>query len=640
MNPRISLAILAFQVLTVVAQDRQSTTPIDVPNIKLVVSASISSDGQHIAYTLLEPADPLKENKPPAFQLHLYDISSGISYPFFTQSSVGDVAFRPGKPSITFLTKRADDENRSLYEISLRGGEANRIYSFDRAINSYEWSSNGETLAFISTEKKPEKESSPPYSAEIYEENLTYTRAYIVEIGGQVRELSLDGSVHGIHWSPDGTKLAISLTPTPLVDDSYMQKRISIVDASSLAKTGEIEHAAKLGPFKWSPDSKRLAFIAGAHINDPTPGRLWVVDAQGGTPKRVSPDYAGKFEQIQWQDAKTIHYLGSKGAESEFGTVQIDKSDLKVLVLGMASNVLAFSAADNGNIAMLSESADHPTELFLLSEKTKTPARLTDSNPWLKERLMGKQEVIRYKARDGQEVEGILIRPVEEQPGRKYPLITVVHGGPESHFDNGWLTWYAALGQMGAGAGYSVFYPNYRGSTGRGLEFTMSSQGDPAGKEFDDIIDGIDYLIENGLVDKDKVGVTGGSYGGYATGWMSTRYTERFAAGVMFVGISNTISIWGTSDIPEELYLVHSRKRIWDDYEFALKRSPIYYAGQARTPLLIMHGKDDPRVHPGQSMELYRHIKSRTDTPVRLVFYPGEGHGNRNSTARLDYNLT
>ena len=192
---------------------------------------------------------------------------------------------------------------------------------------------------------------------------------------------------------------------------------------------------------------------------------------------------------------------------------------------------------------------------------------------------------------------------------------------------------------MGAAEGYAVFYPNYRGSTGRGVTFTLSSQGDPAGKEFDDIVDGVDYLIGTGLVDPAKVGVTGGSYGGYATGWLSTRYSDRFAAGVMFVGISNNVSKWGTTDIPNEEYLVHARKWVYEDYDFFLKRSPVYYADQCKTPLLIMAGKEDTRVHPSQSMELYRHIKSRTTTPVELALYPGEGHGNSNSTARYDYNL-
>ena len=117
------------------------------------------------------------------------------------------------------------------------------------------------------------------------------------------------------------------------------------------------------------------------------------------------------------------------------------------------------------------------------------------------------------------------------------------------------------------------------------------------------------------------------------------RMLEHFAAAVMFVGISNQISKSGTTDIADEMFHVHARKRIWDDWEFFLKRSPIYYVQQARTPILILHGKDDTRVHPSQSMELYRNLKILGQTPVRLVLYPGEGHGNRNAAARYDYSL-
>jgi dipeptidyl aminopeptidase/acylaminoacyl peptidase len=194
-------------------------------------------------------------------------------------------------------------------------------------------------------------------------------------------------------------------------------------------------------------------------------------------------------------------------------------------------------------------------------------------------------------------------------------------------------------GQIAAGRGFAVFYPNYRASTGRGVEFSKMDHEDTAGGEFDDIVDGVDHLIDTGLVDRDRVGVTGGSYGGFATAWLTTRYSDRFAAGVMFVGISNQISKVGTSDIANEMYLVHQRLRPWDDWQFFLDRSPIYWAGQSKTPLLIAHGKEDPRVYPGQSMEMYRNLKLRGEAPVRLIWYPGEGHGNRNAGARYDYSL-
>ena len=250
-----------------------------------------------------------------------------------------------------------------------------------------------------------------------------------------------------------------------------------------------------------------------------------------------------------------------------------------------------------------------------------------------------KQEVIKYKARDGLELEGILIRPLNEEKGKRYPLVLNVHGGPEAHYSNGWITNYNALGQVAAAKGMAVFYPNYRGSTGYGVEFSMKGQKDAGGKEFDDLIDGVDHLVKMGLVDDKKVGITGGSYGGYATAWGPTYYSHRFAAGVMFVGISDWISCSGTTDIPQEMFLVHHRKWLWDDWDYFAKASPIKHLDKAKTPLLIMHGKADPRVNPGQSLEMYRHLKVRNQGPVRLVLYPGEGHGNRRAASRLDYNI-
>ncbi len=267
------------------------------------------------------------------------------------------------------------------------------------------------------------------------------------------------------------------------------------------------------------------------------------------------------------------------------------------------------------------------------------PRRLTDSNPWLGELRLAKQEVVRYKARDGLELEGILIHPLDGQSGTRYPLVLIVHGGPESHISSGWVTSYSRPGQVLAARGFAVFYPNYRGSTGRGVAFSKLGQADYAGKEFDDLIDAIDHFVEAGLVDRGRVGVTGGSYGGFASAWCATYHSERFAASVMFVGISDQISKFGTTDIPNEMFLVHSRRYPWEHWDWFRERSPVYHVEKCRTPILIMHGKDDPRVHPSQSMELYRYLKTLGKTPVRLVLYPGEGHGNRKAGARLDYSM-
>jgi dipeptidyl aminopeptidase/acylaminoacyl peptidase len=182
-----------------------------------------------------------------------------------------------------------------------------------------------------------------------------------------------------------------------------------------------------------------------------------------------------------------------------------------------------------------------------------------------------------------------------------------------------------------------VFYPNYRGSTGRGVEFSKLGQNDAAGKEFDDVVDAVDALVAAGIADNDRVGVTGGSYGGYATAWLATTYSDRFKAGVMFVGISNKISKGMTTEIPVEDIMVHTRFAPYTNWQFSLERSPLYHAEKCRTPLLIAGGTADSRVHPSQSLQFYRALKLIVETSVRYVRYPGEEHGNRRAASRDDY---
>lgn len=642
----MKLRIFTFNLLSILLVAgtlvQAQIEPMDVAKMESVVSVDISDDGNYVAYTKAVPADPYEENRPASYHLYLYNLETKQALPFLTRTSARAVSFRPGTNAINFLARMEGDKHTALYEMSLRGGEAQKIYEFKTSISNYYWSADGSHLAFIAKEVKEEKkmDRALPYEPIVYEENPDYSEGYLMEWAErEPQKIRIPGDFHNMAWSPDGKRLAIAAAPTPFIDDYYMKQRISIVETESLTQVGEVKHAGKLGHFAWSPDSRLLAMIAGATINDPIAGRLFVVDAEGGEPQILRPNAALKFDDFAWSGDEQMIFVASEGVNSTLGTIDADGTNLKTIDITEGLNIGGIDRASNGSLVFTASASQFPDEAFVLPTDMSEAQRLTISNPWLADRTLAKQEVIKYEARDGQSLEGILIHPLDKESGKDYPLITIVHGGPESHYDNGWLTSYSNAGQMAATEGYYVFYPNYRGSTGRGVDFAMSSQGDPAGKEFDDIVDGVDYLLENYNIDEDKVGVTGGSYGGYATGWMATKYTDRFAAGVMFVGISDNISKWGTTDIPEELYLVHARKRIWDDYQFFLERSPIYYADQAKTPLLIMAGAEDTRVDPSQSVELYRHIRTRTDTPVRLVLYPGEGHGNRNASARLDYSL-
>lgn len=637
-----SLLLSMIIGLSQVAVAQNGLTPEQVAKIQSVGSVYISSDGEWAAYTLSVPVNPLEENKPASSHLYALNVDTEETKALITDRGVSGVSFRPGYGTITYLDKQEGDESRALYEISPETGEVTKLFEFESNISGYSWAADGDHLVFRAREPKEDKESPLPYKPEIYEENLTNTWAYMQNVaqdGHMPHRIPIDGTVTAAYWSPDLSKVALAVAPTPLVDDYYMAQRIYIIDHETREILAEVDHKGKIGMFTWSPESDKLALIAGANMNDPIDGRLKIADAETGATTILQEGFEGKFDHVEWADNNTLHYLASKGVYSEFGSINSDGSNMEAIIPTGGPILNSFAHASNGAHVFDVTTPNHPDELYLMKAGESEPQRITNSNPWLDDVEMGKQEVVSYTTKDGMEIEGLLIYPLNYNEGERYPTITVVHGGPEAHYDNGWLTAYSMAGQMGAAQGFAVFYPNYRGSTGRGLEFAMSSQGDLAGAEFDDIVEGVDYLIEKGVTDEDRVGVTGGSYGGYATGWMSTKYSHRFAAGVMFVGISNNLSKWGTSDIPEELFHVHARKRIWEDYQGYLERSPIYHVDNAQTPLLIMHGKEDTRVDPGQSYELYRHIKTRTDTPVRLVLYPGEGHGNRNATARYDYNL-
>lgn len=626
-------------------------TPHRVAAIRAVAQVAASPDGDHIAYTVSVPRKPFEDPDGPAWS-HLYvlDVEAGESRLFVGGPvNISGLSFSSDGQSVLYLAHREADSNRVLYQIPLAGGESTHLLAHSTSIASYSLSPDGDRIALLATDAEPEQRAAlrnDGFKALAYEEDARFTRVWVASRGegkegfGKARVLDLEGNASSLYWSPASDRLVVALAPTPLIDDSYMYRRLKIVDPSAGRVVTGIANPGKLGQVSWSPDGSRVAFISAETIHDPKEGRLLVADAETGTITDLVPGFEGHFTVARWLDANTIRYLVDVGAETEVGEVMRDGTGRRTIVPSSGTVFTSFSLSSEGRVmALIGESGTHPPELFVHERGQDAPGRVTDSNPWLADMNLAPQEVVQWTARDGLEVEGILIRPLDEVEGRSYPLIVHVHGGPEAHNRNGWLTSYSRPGQVAAARGIAVLYPNYRASTGRGVEFSMLDHADMGGREFDDIVDGVDHFTSIGLVDAEKVGVTGGSYGGYATAWLSTYYSDRFAAGVMSVGISNQISKVGTSDIPDEMFLVHNRLRPWDDWELFLERSPVYWADRSTTPLLILHGTEDKRVNPGQSMEMYRHLKLRGQAPVRLILYPGEGHGNRNAAARLDYNL-
>ena len=642
---RRSLALAAaLALLATAARAADTWTPHHVARLRTVTAVRIAPDGGTVAYTLGVPRRPLVDEDGGQWsELHLV-APDGNPRPFITgEVSVGSIEWMPDGTTLSFLARRGKDTTRCLYAMRTDGGEPRRLLAFDTDIASHSWSPDGTRVAFLAraaAAKEQRDLEKKGFNQEVYEESVPATRVWIATIGSDTppRPLDLTGSASTVAWSPSGNRLAVALAPTPLVDDDLMMRRVHVVDVETGAVVANLGNPGKLGEVAWSPDARHVAMISGADINDPAAGRLVVAPAEGGALRDLIPDYAGHVGAFAWKDATTIVFVGDEGVETVLGEVTLDRAR-RTLVPAGGRILSSVDLARTGAMAFVGETPRHPREVFVLARGDREPRRLTDSNPWVGDLRLAAQEVVSFTARDGLALQGVLVRPLDEQPGRRYPLILTVHGGPEAHDRNGWITNYANAGQVGAARGFAVFYPNYRGSTGRGVEFSKLGQRDAAGKEFDDLVDAVDHLVRIGLVDAAKVGITGGSYGGYASAWGATYYSERFAGAVMFVGISNLGSKVGTTDIPNEEQLVHARNRPWDDWVDTLKRGPINFADRSKTPTLILGGTDDPRVHPSQSLEMYRHLKLRGNAPVRLVRYPGEQHGNRRAASRLDYSL-
>ena len=625
-------------------------TPDDVARLRFITQAQISPDGRHIAYVLNVPRKLFDEPDGPAWaELHVVD-RQGRSRPFVAgKVNVSQIAWTPAGDRISYLAKRGDDKETAVYIISLTGGDSRVFLQRETSISHYAWSPDGKRLAFTAPRPKSADEKKldeKGFTEEVFEEDFQPHELWLAELDeeGLVKEpqkVELNGSASVIEWRPDGLRLAVGVAPTPFVDDAYMNQRIVVLDPVNGEIHGGYQAPGKMGGFRWSPDGKRIAVLSTLDRSDPAPGRVVITNLDGHEPATRLAEYPGHVQALEWLDGERVVFLADEGVQTTLASIARTSDELQTRIGVSDKQVFSgLSLAGDGAMALLGESPHHPPEVYLLERQgSGPPRRLTRSNPWLADKAFARQEVVRFRARDGLLLEGVLIRPLDEEEGRRYPLILSVHGGPEAHERNGWLTSYSRPGQVAAARGFAVFYPNYRASTGRGVQFSKLDHGDPGGKEFDDLVDAADHLAAAGLADRQKVGVTGGSYGGYATAWASTALSEHFAAGVMFVGISDQISKIGTTDIPSEIFEVHHRRRLWDEWQFFLERSPIYHVEKARTPLLILHGKSDTRVPPNQSIELYRLLKTIGQTPVRLVLYPGEGHGNRRAASRYDYHL-
>ncbi len=638
----LGMAALLLLCGPAVAQKKGMTAEA-VADLQRVGQTALHPDGKTIAYTVVKPRSDADAYGSDYQEVWVSDIN-GSDPRQFTPSGMrsSSIAWSPDGRYLTFLgVRKAFSDKGQIYKVPLNGGATLPITDHPETIARYAWSPDGKSIAFMSTDgKSPEQMSDEKAGKDwiVYDHNPLVSRLWVYDVAsGESRSLSGDDLfVSNFTWSPNSKSIAFQAASEAGIDATMMFSKMYQVSLADDKTTDLAATVGKMGPMAYSPNGAWLAFLNAVDLSDPLAQSLFVVSTNGGEAKNLSGDIERSATGISWLNNKTILLQENAGTASALSRVDAKSGKRKAVDLGGLILGSVSSHAASGRVAVAAASPNHPPELFTGNASKGQFKRLTNHNPQLADYDLARQEVVTWEAKDGLKIEGVLTYPLNYTAGQAYPLILQIHGGPEGVSLNGWNTRPTYPVQVLAANGYMVLEPNYRGSGGRGVAFTKADHDDLGGKEFEDVLAGIDALVERGLVDNDRVGTAGWSYGGYFSAWAATKHSERFKAASAAAGLTNWISFSGTTDIPHEMALVHWNSYWYDQRDLHWERSPLYHIQNAKTPTLVVHGLKDLRVHPEQSMQLYSALKL-TGTPSKLIMYPREPHGILERAHRIHY---
>jgi dipeptidyl aminopeptidase/acylaminoacyl peptidase len=392
--------------------------------------------------------------------------------------------------------------------------------------------------------------------------------------------------------------------------------------------TNNVENGESLVSF--SPDSRWIAFSASDDLTryNMKNRRVYIrrVDSRADQWRKLGQSFDGDVGIEFWSaDGRTIYFGEGLKATNQLFALDVASNTVRAVTNERAS-VNVSQDPDSKRILLTYSDPRTPSTLYSVASLEQVPVRsawkqLTDANPQVRSFALGEEEEITWRSSDGKMVGGVLTKPVGYQPGRRYPLVVSIHGGPASADVLGFST----TAQVYAGAGYAVLRPNYRGSTNYGEAHKTAIVGNYFQKGYEDIMTGVDHLIAQGIVDSTKMGVFGWSAGGHWSNWILT-HTNRFKAISSGAGTSNWISMYAQSDVQRNRQHYLGDKLPYDDFDAYWNQSPLKYIKNAKTPTMIHVVKGDPRVPSPQSEELHMALK-RLGVPTELFVYPGETHG-------------
>ena len=622
----------------------------DLLMVKSVGGAQISPDGRWVAYTVTE-----SDMKQDAYVTHVWLVETATGKRFQLtrgEKSAGGASWSPDGQWLAFTSNRIGDKNQ-IFVISPDGGEAIQLTKSETSVGGFAWSKDGKMIAFAATEPVPQvskdrKEHLGDYEVVRKEYNHSHiwtidvAEAMKAPVAGRQRTKNKVFSVGGASWSPDGKQIAFSATVNP----DLIQGRTSDIYLLNLADDSVKKLVAQPGPDnnpQWSPDGKQILFSTamGNERFFASNSRLAVIPATGGTPRSLTDAFDENPGFVTWNN-DGIYFSGFQKTASHL--FRLDPQTARITRITGPDNLMAgaFSLTRDGQrMAFTASSPVSLNEVFTSDVKSFSPRALTNMTEQAKQFTLGTRELISWKSQDGAQIEGVLIKPANFDPSKKYPLLCIIHGGPTGIDRPSLLApdmrYYPS--DIWAGRGALILKVNYRGSAGYGENFRRLNVRNLGVGDAWDVLSGVDYLVSKGWVDPKKVGCMGWSQGGYISAFLTTS-TDRFAAISVGAGISNWATYYYNTDITP-FTINYLGKDPAEDPDIYEKTSPMSYIMKARTPTLIQHGEFDRRVPIANAYELRQGLEDR-GVKVEMVVYKGYGHGitkPRSMRAVMQHNL-
>jgi dipeptidyl aminopeptidase/acylaminoacyl peptidase len=613
--------------------------------INQVSDPAVSPDGKWVIYTL-ETRD--MEDEDYKSTTHIWKVKvDGTEHRQMTrgEDSCTLPAWFPSGKTIAFLSPRGkvrideDDEEESrtqIFVMPIDGGEAWQLTEHEENIQSFHISPDGKRIAFNArdalTEEEEEKQEKKD-DAVVVDEKFRMSHVWIFDIeSGKATRLTEGAfTVGDFRWAPDSKRIAYVSRPNSKVDESW-NSDIWVIDVKDKKPILLFENPGPDFDPRWSPDGNTIAFASNPYTSSTTwYNKLHLIPSQGGGARVLLEDFDLDFSNPNWSpDGKTIFWSAGDRTTTNLFSVDIQSGKVRRLEPPRGRNSSWELAKDGMQWVWVHTPAMWPAEIYAADIELKELEILTDANAWLREAEIkfGKVETIMWENSGGQEIEGVLTYPVDYELSKRYPFILNPHGGPSGVR----IETFSSSNQFFAGNGFFVFQPNFRGSVNYGQEFVNANRGNWGIRDYDDCMTGVDFCIEKGWADPERLICYGWSYGGYMSFWIVTQ-TDRFKAVSPGAGLPNLYSMYSTTDIPR--YLAWFFGTPWDNEEMFEKLSAIRHVKNVKSPVLILHGEQDERVPISQSVEFYQALRD-LEKDVTFVKYPREGHGIREPRHLLD----